>query len=322
MSTAMSRRMILRTAAAAAGGTLVGAYGLGPAAVRAEAATVAARARASATKGGRVGATVGPSAYPAPTTWDQAMANFNTDVGRTFAVAKRYFTDVSTWPTETNIGVKIQSLIDRRCRGLLCFKPALDGSDLPALLASLKAIKHAGLTDAKITLYQEQGLGDTPRVTAAQFKQAYVRYQPVRQYFPLFVDFSGSNPATWAEYRPAGVDGIAVDLYANAWVKGSRIDVLAQWADESGQELGVWEMGNTASAALPTKDQVQRYFDYLTKLQGDRLSNHHQVGDMAWFNGPHNGSYLNTISGTTVSPLSTTDRAQLDAFFDTFDTTT
>jgi hypothetical protein len=243
------------------------------------------------------------------------MARFNHDVGRNFEVAKRYFKGRSTWPTTANLGHQITSLIHRGCRGLLCFKPAVDGSDLDALVSSLKAIKAAGLTDAKITLYQEQGLGDG--LSAAQFRQVYTEYQAVRKIFPLFVDFSGSNPATWQAYRPMGVDGIAVDFYANTWVKGVRINILGQWANAAGQELGIWEIGNTAGAHVPSAAQVRGYFHYLTQLQSRRLSNGHLVGDMAWFNGPHGGGG-NTISGTVLTPRALEDRALLDRFFDTF----
>jgi hypothetical protein len=309
MTEEMSRRTMLKAATAAAGAALAGGWSVA-------AGAWPANASASASGRCRVGATVNPLAYQKGTTWDQAMADFKADVGRNFEVAKRYFRGASTWPTATNIGVQIQSLIDRRCRGLLCFKPAIDGSDLDTLVASLKAIKRAGLTDAKITLYQEQGLGDG--LTAAQFKRVYADYQPVRHIFPLFVDFAGSAEDTWAAYRPAGVDGIAVDYYASAWVRGRRIDTLAQWANQAGQELGIWEIGNTADPSLPTAAQVRSYFGYMSGLQSRRLSHGHLVGDMAWYNGPHNGGYLNTISGTKLTPRYLEDRRLLDALFDAF----
>ena len=271
----------------------------------------------------RVGATVAPDAYKKGTTWDQAMARFNHDVGRDFEVAKRYYMGASTWPVEGNLGVQIQSLIDRRCRGLLCFKPAVDGSDLNALISSLNTIKAAKLTDVKVALYQEQGLKDG--LTATKFKWVYGNYhEAVNAIFPLFVDFSGSHPETWKDYRPAGVKGIAVDFYADAWVRETAkknpdpLDVLAQWADEAGQELGIWEIGTSASSTLPTEDQMKGYFGYLTSLQQRRLAAGHLVGDVAWYNGPHGGSYLNTISGTKLSPRYKIDRTLLDGFFDTF----
>jgi hypothetical protein len=249
MSTVMSRRTMLRTTVAAAGVALAGASGF----------TTAARAATSRTTA-RVGATVNPRAYGAGTTWDQAMARFNTDVGRDFEVAKRYFQGPANWPTEHDLGVQIQSLIDRRCRGLLCFKPAVDGSDLTALVSSLTAVK-AKLTDVKVTLYQEQGLEE--KLSAAEFKQVYEKYsEAVSAIFPLFVDFAGARPDTWAAYRPTRVQGIAVDFYADAWVRQTAtnsdpLGVLARWADEAGQELGIWEIGNTAAPTLPTRDQVQ-----------------------------------------------------------------
>jgi hypothetical protein len=323
MSTVMSRRTLLATTGvAAAGAALAGAPGLAGPARAATRVTRSAATAAPMAGTARVGATVSPDPYQGGTSWDQAMADFNKDVGRPFKVAKRYWTgDVSTWPTVQDLGVKIQSLIDEHCRGLLCFQPATDGSDRDALVDSLNVIKAAGLTDVKVTLYQEQGLDLTPPLNAAQFTQVYDKYsEAVSNIFPLFVDFSGSHPETWACYRPAGVQGIAVDFYAETWAKLTAagkpdpLGQLAQWADEAGQELGIWEIGNTASPDMPTKAQVQGYFGYLTSLQSSRLAAGHLIGDMAWYNG--NGS--NTISGTTPNPLYQTDRELLDGLFDTF----
>jgi hypothetical protein len=128
------------------------------------------------------------------------------------------------------------------------------------LVSSLTAVK-AKLTDVKVTLYQEQGLEE--KLSAAEFKQVYEKYsEAVSAIFPLFVDFAGARPDTWAAYRPTRVQGIAVDFYADAWVRQTAtnsdpLGVLARWADEAGQELGIWEIGNTAAPTLPTRDQVQ-----------------------------------------------------------------
>ena len=314
---------MLTATAAAAGAALAGASGLitpARAAATRDAATRDAAAPLAGTA--RVGATVVPAAYAKGTTWDQAMANFNHDVGRDFEVAKRYYMGPKSWPVKHKLGAQIQSLIDRGCRGLLCFKPAVDGSDLNALVASLNAIKAAKLTDVKVTLYQEQGLKD--KLTATEFKQVYDNYgEAVNSIFPLFVDFSGSHPETWMDYRPAGVKGIAVDFYADVWAREKAknnldpLGVLAQWADEAGQELGIWEIGTSASSTVPTENQMKGYFGYLTSLQQRRLAAGNLVGDMAWFNGPHGGD-SNTISGIKLSPRYKIDRTLLDGLFDTF----
>jgi hypothetical protein len=307
----MSRRTMLKAAAAATGVALTGTYTLAGEAL----ATTLAPATTA-----RVGATVAPLAYPKGTTWDQAMATFNSQVGRNFEVAKRYYKGASTWPTASDLGVGITSLIQRGCRGLLCFEPNPDGSDLTALKNSLKAIKQAGLTDAKVTLWDEQGLGS--HLSAAEFRAAFKNYQAIRDIYPLWVDFAGSAASTWTAYYPGAgqLDGIAVDFYASVFVNQGRIDPLAALADEAGLAFGIWEIGNTSnpSAKLPSPDQVGAYFRYLTHLQSTRLKAGHQVGDMAWYNGPHLGSWNNTISGTKLSPRTYTDRKQLDTFFDSF----
>lgn len=309
MSEPISRRTALGVTAAAAGVALTGG-GLTATARAASASAV------NPSKTARVGATVTPVAYPRGTTWGQAMANFNGDVGNDFRAAKRFFAGPDTWPTVDNIGAEIQSLIDMRSRGLLCFRPALDGGDVDALVSSLRAIKTAGLTDVKITLYHEQGIDEN--LTAAQFKHVYAEYQKVREVFPLFVEFSGHAYETWAEYRPTEVDGIAVDFYANAWVHGSRLTELANWANEAGQELGIWEIGNSAYHVWPTAAEVSQYFRYITAVQSKRLKDGHLVGDMCWFNGAVPGRYRNTISGKKLTPLHPLDRTLLNRLFKTF----
>jgi hypothetical protein len=314
----ISRRTMLKTATVATGAALAGAYGL---TARAGAATTAAAVSASATA--RVGATVTPLAYPAGTTWVQAMEDFNNQVGRDFEVAKRYYQGASTWPTDGDFGMPITSLVQRGCRGLLCFQPRVNGDDLEALVNSLNAIKlDAKLTDAKVTLWDEQGLGSG--LTAAEFKRAYANYQPIREIFPLFVCFEGASPTTWAAYNPGAdlVDGFAVDFYADGFVNGIKIDPVAEMANDAGTEFGIWEIGNcaTPSAKLPTAAQVGEYFSYITSLQAARLNNGYLVGDMAWYNGPHLNNWNNTISGI-ASKLSAdylTDRQLLDQLYDTF----
>jgi hypothetical protein len=309
----MSRRTMLKAATAAAGAAVAGSYGF------AAQARSAGAAVASSSGAARVGATVTPLAYKPGTSWEQAMADFNAQVGRDFEVAKRYYQGASTWPVKGDLGHGIDSLITRGCRGLLCFQPRVNGDDLDALMASLTAISK-GLTDVKVTLWQEQGLGEG--LTAEQFKQCYQQYQPIRTIFPLYVDFSGSHSSTWAAYNPGAglVDGFAVDYYASVYVKGVRIEPVAELANRAGKELGIWEIGNCADPKdkVPSDIQIAEYFDYLTTLQRGRLKNGHLVGDMAWYNGPGQGSWKNTISGIQLSPDYKIDRARLDKFFDTF----
>jgi hypothetical protein len=308
----MSRRTMLKAATAATGAALAGSYGF---ASQARAATAVAGPPSAA----RVGATVTQLAYKPGTSLVQAMADFNAQVGRNFEVAKRYYQGVSTWPVKGDLGVGITSLVKRGCRGLLCFQPRVNGDDLTALKDTLHAIKKK-LTDVKVTLWQEQGIGEG--LTAAEFVQCYKQYQPIRKIFPLFVDFSGSHPTTWAAYNPGDhlVDGFAVDYYASVFAKKIMIDPIAELANDAGKELGIWEIGNCADPKdkLPSPHEVVEYFGYLKSLQGDRLKNGHLVGDMAWYNGPHQGVWKNTISGTQLSADYQTDRAQLDMFFDTF----
>jgi hypothetical protein len=304
---------MLRTATVATGAVLAGSYGFATQA-RAATATVASPPSAA-----RVGATVTPLAYKPEPTWEQAMADFNTQVGRNFEVAKRYYQGANTWPTSGDLGQGIWSLVNRGCRGLLCFQPRVNGDDLNALIASLTAIQSV-LPDAKVTLWQEQGLN--AGLTAAEFKQCYQQYQQIRSIFPLFVDFSGSHPTTWAAYNPGAglVNGFAVDYYASVFAKHVKIEPVAELADDSGKEFGIWEIGNCADPTdkVPSGHEVGKYFDYLISLQGSRLKKGHLVGDMAWYNGPRHGVWKNTISGIRLAPPYQTDRAQLDNFFDIF----
>jgi hypothetical protein len=266
-----------------------------------------------------VGATVTGRAYTPETTLEQAMANFNTQVGRNFGVAKRYYKGPNTWPTDDHFGPGIESLVERGCRGLICFEPNVNGDDLAALTASLTAIKNE-LTDVKVTLWQEQGIASG--LTAAEFRQCYQRYQPIRNIFPLFVDLSGSQSHSWAAYNPGAdlVDGFAVDYYASKFVEGVSIEPVAELANESGKEFGIWEIGNCAEPTdrLPSDEQIVEYFGYLTSLQGDRLKNGYLVGDTTWYNGPRLSIWKNTISGALLAPGYQTARAELDKFFDTF----
>jgi hypothetical protein len=345
---AISRRTVLKTAIAATGAALAGAgtyeftnlahpatapttapAGAAPSATAGPSAHPSAAAPSATAgpsssshdqlvSGARVGATVNPRAYPAGTSWVEAMADFNAQVGRNLEVAKRYYEGPGTWPTQDNIGVRITSLVQRNCRGLLCFQPNVDGTDLGALMDSLQAIKTTGqLTDAKVTLWTEQGI--TEGLTAAEFRQVYAKYQPIRSIFPLFVDFSGSNPTTWQDYNPGTdlVDGIAVDFYAEAFLRGLNIEPLAELANQAGMELGIWEMG-VGGSTLRADEQLMRYFEYLTGLQSARLNNGHLVGDMAWYNGPYQDDWSNTISGIRLAPLHKTGLTQLASFYDMF----
>jgi hypothetical protein len=345
----MSRRTMLKAATAATGAALAGLYGcaapahvappragsplsgaegssgwpVSPSSRAARPSKRAARRHSEAASappsGARVGATVTDRAYTPETTWEQAMVDFNTQVGRNFAVAKRYYQGPNTWPTERNLGAGIESLVNLGCRGLLCFQPNVNGDDLAALTASLTAISKS-LPDVKVTLWQEEGL--PAGLTAAQYQQCYQRYQSIRDIFPLFVDFGGSRPTTWADYNPGAdlVDGFAVDYYASVFVRGVRIDSLAELANETGKEFGIWEIGNCADPgdALPSGDQIAEYFGYLTSLQAGRLKSGYLVGDMPWYNGPRFGIWKNTISGISLAPGYLTARAQLDTFYDTF----
>jgi hypothetical protein len=265
---------------------------------RAGAATAATlgQSRAATTPAGLHGATLSLAAFPAGTTWAQAIADWESYTGTTIKASKIY-NSPGVFPA--TISTKIQALIGQGIKALLSFKPAFNpptSADLAALASTLQMYLNAGLT-ATVTLWPEA----QDQMTAAQFHRVVQYYGPtVRNYYPLAYDAAGSRgPANWKKYYPGAllIDVVAIDYYATAYVKGITLDTIVAIADNASppKPFGIWEMGNSTGTTSPPQAQIEAYFGYLQSLMAGRLQAGKANADIAWYNG--NG--VNTISSSS-----------------------
>ncbi len=289
----LSRRALLRgmgagTAALAAAPVLLPR-------TRAAATTAAhaGRTLGAATLAGLHGATLELGAFPAGTTWGQAIADWQSYTGTTIKVAKMYYKP-GVFPT--SITNPVSTYLSEGIKTLLSFKPAYNPpskADLIALANTLKMFQAAGL-NAAVTLWQEPQIV----MTAAQFRQVMHHYGPaIRQYYPLAYDVTG-GPTTWTKYYPgaSAIDLVAADYYATMYANGVTLDVIAGLADNANppQPFGLWEMGSTTNKTSPPQTQVENYLGYLQSFMA-RLAAGKANADIVWFNG--NGA--NTIRSST-----------------------
>jgi hypothetical protein len=290
----LSRRALLRgmgagTAALAAAPVLLPRTRAG-----AQAAARAGLPRAAATLAGLHGATLELGAFPAGTTYAQAIADWEAVTGTTIKVAKVYYKP-GVFPT--SITNPVSTYISEGIKALLSFKPAYNPpskADLIALANTLKMFQAAGL-NAAVTLWQEPQIA----MTAAQFSRVVHHYGPaIRQYYPLAYDVTG-DPTTWVKYYPgaSAIDLVAVDYYATRYVNGVTLDVIAGLADNARppQPFGIWEMGSTTTKTSPAPTQVENYMGYVQSFMAGRLAAGKANADIVWFNG--NG--VNTIGSSS-----------------------
>jgi hypothetical protein len=293
----VSRRAVLR--GLGAGAAALAAAPVLLAGTRAAAATAAAKAAlpgAAGTLAGLHGATLSLAAFPSGTTWPQAIADWDGYTGTTIKVAKVYYTP-GTFPTSINS--EIGTYISEGIKALLSFKPAYNPptkTDLVALENALQMFLSAGLT-AAVTVWQE------PQhvMTAAQFRQVVHYYGPaVRKYYPLAYDVTAAaGPSAWTKYYPgaSSIDLVAADYYANTYVSGVTLDVIAGLADSASppQPFGLWEIGSSATNTSPTQSQVESFFGYIQSFMAGRLQAGKANADIVWYD--VNGA--NTISSSS-----------------------
>ena len=191
------------------------------------------------------------------------------------------------------------TLIGQNIKALLAFKPAFNpptSADLAALANTLQMYVNAGLT-ATVALWPEA----QDVMTASQFHRVVQYYgRTVRQFYPLAYDAAGwRGPTNWKKYYPGAllIDVVAIDYYANVYVKGIKLDTIVAIADNASppKPFGIWEMGNSAGTTSPPPSQIKAYFGYLQSLMAGRLRAGKANADIAWYNG--NG--VNTISSSS-----------------------
>lgn len=138
---------------------------------------------------GLVGATTLSGEYGAPTNRMASATQFNTFTSRDMAVTyQEIFYGPGVFPT--SFSSDYSGLAATGCALLLCYQPAVDGSDAAALSASLSALKAAAAGPVKAAWYQE------PQSTQ-----------------------SSSSGAGWGSTQPAGTPadyGLAANDYKGA----------------------------------------------------------------------------------------------------------
>ncbi len=254
------------------------------------------RADAATSLAGLHGATLALSAFPSGTTWAGAIADWEGYTGTTIKASKVY-NRPGAFPVK--ISNEIRAFIDQGIKALLSFKPAYDPptkTDLAALRNTLRMYLNAGLT-ATVTLWPEA----QDVMTASQFHRVVQYYgRAVRDYYELAYDAAGSRgPTNWTKYYPGAslIDVVAVDYYANTYVKGIRLDTLVSLANDArpAKPFGIWEMGSSNDAVSPSQTQVESYFSYIQSLMAGRLQAGQPNAEIAWYNG--NG--VNTIRSSS-----------------------
>jgi hypothetical protein len=260
----MSRRILLQS------------FGAGAAAVAAtpvllpgtrSCAATAAKAGlppAATTLAGLHGATLLLAAFPAGTTWAEAIADWEGYTGTTIKASKAYY-GPGVFPTSIKSNGEIRTFISNGIKALLSFKPAFNPptkADLAALENTLQMYQSAGLA-ATVTFWQEP----QNAMTASQFHQVFQYYGPtVRKYYPLAYNADASHgPASWTKYYPGAslVDVVAIDYYATTYLNGITLETIVALADNASpaKPFGIWEMGSTnskeTSDAKPDRQLLQ-----------------------------------------------------------------
>lgn len=236
-----------------------------------------------AVAGPRVGAFLDQAAY-GTAGWPATYAAWLSVTGVPLGAARWY---AGTSFTFTGSLVSLAAQGTRICLDL---QPTVAGSpsDLASIASMLAAMTAAG-ADVRVSLWHEPAISG---LTAAQYQAMTAYYGPtVRQYYPLYCVFSGSDTTEANGYYPgdAAVDGIAADCYG---LSTANLDNCAAMADAHGKPLGLWEfntafdLGITPSPVVgATQAQDVAFIAYVQALFTARLTAGKPCGDVLLFTG-------------------------------------
>lgn len=209
----------------------------------------------------------------------------------------KVFFPQGSFPTSSNYVTAICNMVASgyQIRLVLCYKPAVDGSDATALYASISAFQSqlaaAGAPAPVIALWNEaMGSGNlTPTSAgAAQYLQCVYNYQAhIRSTLGLKLMYLGVGyQYQWASAffpgppnsDPGGpiaapkVDIVAVDLYCKDYFEfpgSSPVRTLQPWMNVANGNGGshfaclpfAWtETGNSVGTPFPTQDELQSFY--------------------------------------------------------------
>jgi hypothetical protein len=245
---------------------------------------------------GLVGSTVPMSAlhtgcYYAGETQNAADAAWETAVGRTMSVTKKY-NETSVFPTNLDVN-NIKGYINRKVKVCISFKPAFNPtstSDRKNLETTLALYKSSGL-DAEICLWQEAG-NRSNGMSPSQYQAVYRFYGPtVQKYYPLvanlnYADLTVSRFTDYAQLVTHLVDKFAIDYYYNNFGAGHLLDPAQAIADTAGLPFGIWECSTAGpSPGAPNKTAGTKYVEYLLDFMRARLMAGKTNADVIWFDG-------------------------------------
>jgi hypothetical protein len=254
---------------------------------------------------------------PNITNYPAAVADWNRTTGTTMKCWKLYYQENSKLPTKLPLDPQMTLMIQQGIQALISFKPTKNikspqgRSDRSQLADAVQLLKANRLL-AEICLYQEIRPSD---MSPGEYKDLVAFYAPViRPHYPLVFDAPGyQGQQEWKNYKPDDslLDGYAIDFYGGDFINHNI--TLDQFFPLAGDKpVGVWEIGNSASAKFtPSTTDVKNYMNHIKDRLTARLMSGLPVGSVAWYNGPaiprQNG--VNEIAGTHPSALAPTDIA-------------
>lgn len=194
----------------------------------------------------------------------------------------------------------------------LCYKPAIDGSDLTAMHDAIQWwINHTSLSQLKVVIYQEPQ-GQSELTSQTDPAKAYINcvkaYAPMVHSLGLKVvyDAAGSHSSEWVSWYAGNsyVDELAIDFYGSTWSQQTKKGTtnldptlpMRQLADNNGKPFGFGEIGQAVygTGATLSNSLFIQYITYLTDIMSNRLAAGLPNSDVMWYNG------LQGMNGNTI----------------------
>lgn len=297
----LTRRSVLRSGAVAAGALIALPY--------------FGNSSTGATVSVPVGATVNLNPFPAGTTYVQAYSAWTNLMNATPAAAKIYYTE-NQFPTAPDPDGALAAMLQLGITPVLCYKPAIDGSDQTNLLNSINGLYSSGMTKALVVFYQECN-GSNP-LTIKQTLDVYMNYystvKNANGSFPVLYCPAGyRGPNSMQNYFPASngkayCNGIGFDCYCDSGNLEGNLSAAAGLADQYSlpHGVGVLEMGVSASTSRPSEATVKAYIQDAQSFITSRVAaNKPMKTPFCWWNGPVTAGAvgMNTLVPTTNNPV-------------------
>lgn len=251
-------------------------------------------------------------------TVDQAIINWEHNVGRTINCRKIYFSLAEGFPTWSQLssGSKqyLQACIDEQVQCWVCYNPnanPVTASDGAAMVASLQSFVTQGVPVRGAVFIQENWqfgnggpAGPQPWMTIANFKLIYQTHYPTLHAagFKVMVDFGGQEPNQIPNWDPGAAfyDVVGVDYYFGNFAAGKTIATTVALAQAGNKPLAVPEMGNSSAAGSqgPPQATVIAAINYLTSVAQAQITAGFALDAWMWYQ-VDGGTGPNIISSPT-----------------------